>query len=171
MVLLPHSSNLDFLLPGPGVATKFTYVVWCLGLAAQQAEALHSNIYIHPIKQQTVAHYAYFLGHELPSITTFTMLRSRTSCGLQNGPVLKGTPTEDIPVRYFSASLSLLQCPTLTQLEFLLCSEMRLKKKFNILRNVYICSLGECLMRSYMPFSCLLDKYEATTSSWFTLLG
>ncbi len=56
LTLLPHSSNLGFSLAGPKAAPKFTYGAGCLGSASQQAAVLHSNIYIHPIKQQTVAH-------------------------------------------------------------------------------------------------------------------
>lgn len=56
MTLLPHSSNLGFSLAGPGAAPEFTYGAGCLGSASQQAAVLLSNIYIHPIKRQTVAH-------------------------------------------------------------------------------------------------------------------
>ena len=72
---------------------------------------LCSNIYIHPIKQQRVAHIRIFQsGHELSSITTSTVLRSRTGSSLQNGPALEGKPTSK-------------------QLEFLLCPEMQPKVK------------------------------------------
>lgn len=52
--MLPHSYNLDFFT-GLRANPKFTYGDGFLGSFSQEAAVLHSDIYIHPIKCQTVA--------------------------------------------------------------------------------------------------------------------